>query len=239
MSQNGLIFCSFPNFSNLFSGKFSRPTFSSIAGLFSACCPAAVILFIITIVVIPLKGQSFVRPTSNITDEVCKLIPSFADTNPTPAIVLPSFISWIRASLDHRRPYVIFWPPLAFTTSTMGAKMSMFKHIEKKTSTTTGNSVPQIIASNCFVRSAGANTIPIRYSGASIFGPGKNFPSSKYLPSEVYEGSMRLNDGRIAVSLPSSIVHQAKPSGQRLAIAASNRTLIFHAPIIASLGNGA
>jgi hypothetical protein len=87
----------------------SRHSLSSVACLFSACCPAAVGRLVISIVVNSVDCVP-ARPIAHVFKEITKrLSPPFADGNTSAAIVFVSNAILAIAPINHILPSLVFW----------------------------------------------------------------------------------------------------------------------------------
>jgi hypothetical protein len=87
--------------------KSDDAVLARVSGLLNVGCPPTVAFRVSEVVVPTFYGMAFWR-ISHILKEVYEVSPSLADSDSSTSIMLPVSAVWIRASLNHAAPYLIY-----------------------------------------------------------------------------------------------------------------------------------
>lgn len=133
-------------------------TSSSVSILGSTISPNTVFRRIVSIIIFAFKHQLW-RTWSHIRNEICKIHPAIANGNASTSIIFVSLITWIKASLSHSAPSIVF------ARSFIIASVAMFNFTKLyvfafSTSTTFGFASPQLIRIHRPFFTAIAMTLP-------------------------------------------------------------------------------
>lgn len=182
---------------------------SSIVGLFSWSRPRAIIARVWTIVVLSFEHCP-IWSLSHIRKEVLKFAPRLADCNSSRSIAWIAFISRVRASLNHRTPYMIFRNRFFISSRSVRERPTASQFQFTKQATAASNlSRLQITGFYDRFLSAIALAGPIAsfsFINVRFRDNGKSFESF----TDQIKVSNFLNNIRIAKFLPAPIVHGAK-----------------------------
>jgi len=83
---------------------FKNDISTVVSGLLFRSGPAAVIWFVVAIVIAAVNGEAFFVTLAHIGDEVANIVPTVADGNTTTAVAWIFLVGWICASINHALP---------------------------------------------------------------------------------------------------------------------------------------